>query len=92
VHGLGGLAGAILTGVFASKALGGTGGPSPDTFAMAAQVWVQVKSVLLTVVWSGTAAFIAYKAADLMVGLRVSEEDEREGLDITSHGEMAYTR
>lgn len=92
VHGLGGIAGAVLTGVFASKALGGTGGPTPDTFAMAAQVWVQVKSVLLTVVWSGMAAFIAYKAADLMVGLRVSEEDEREGLDITSHGEMAYTR
>lgn len=53
---------------------------------------MQVKSVLLTVVWSGMAAFIAYKAADLLVGLRVSEEDEREGLDITSHGEMAYTR
>lgn len=92
VHGLGGIAGAILTGIFASQGLGGTGGLTPDSFSMAAQIWVQVKSVLVTVAWSGTAAFIAYKAADLVVGLRVSEEDEREGLDITSHGEMAYTR
>ena len=92
VHGVGGILGAILTGVFASQSLGGTGGLTPDTFAMGAQVWVQVKSVLFTIVWSGVVAFIAYKIAALVVGLRVSEEAEREGLDITSHGESAYQR
>ncbi|SEA62044.1 MULTISPECIES: ammonium transporter [Acidovorax] len=92
VHGVGGILGAILTGVFASQNLGGTGGLAPDTFAMGAQVWIQTKSVLLTIVWSGVVSFIAYKIADLLVGLRVSEEAEREGLDITSHGETAYNR
>jgi Amt family ammonium transporter len=92
VHGVGGILGAILTGVFASQSLGGTGGLTPDTFSMGAQVWIQVKSVLFTIVWSGVVAFIAYKIADLLVGLRVSEEAEREGLDITSHGETAYNR
>ncbi|MFN3439308.1 MAG: ammonium transporter [Acidovorax sp.] len=92
VHGMGGIVGAILTGVFAAQSLGGTGGLAPDTFAMGAQVWIQVKSVLFTIVWSGVVAFIAFKIADLLVGLRVSEEAEREGLDITSHGETAYNR
>ena len=92
VHGVGGIVGAILTGVFAAQGLGGTGGLTPDTFSMGAQVWVQVKSVLFTIVWSGVVSFIAYKVVDLLVGLRVSEEAEREGLDITSHGETAYHR
>ncbi|OEZ28552.1 ammonium transporter [Variovorax boronicumulans] len=92
VHGVGGILGAILTGVFAAKGLGGTGGLTPDTFSMGAQVWIQVKSVLFTIVWSGVVAFIAYKIADLTLGLRVSEEEEREGLDISSHGETAYNR
>ena len=92
VHGLGGIIGAILTGVFAAQSLGGTGGASPDTFAMGAQVWIQVKSVLFTIVWSAVVSFIAYKVVDLLVGLRVSEEQEREGLDISSHGETAYNR
>ncbi|RAR86525.1 ammonium transporter [Acidovorax sp. NCPPB 2350] len=92
VHGVGGIIGAILTGVFASQGLGGTGGLTPDTFSMGAQVWIQIKSVGVTLVWSGVVAFIAYKIADLLVGLRVSEEAEREGLDITSHGETAYNR
>ena len=92
VHGVGGIIGAILTGVFAAQSLGGTGGASPDTFAMGAQVWIQVKSVLFTIVWSGVVSFIAYKVVDLLVGLRVSEEQEREGLDISSHGETAYNR
>ena len=92
VHGLGGIIGAILTGVFAAQSLGGTGGASPDTFAMGAQVWIQVKGVLFTIVWSGVVSFIAYKVVDLLVGLRVSEEQEREGLDISSHGETAYNR
>ena len=92
VHGVGGIVGALLTGVFASQSLGGTGGFTPDTFAMGAQVWIQVKSVLMTVVWSGVVSVIAYKAADVLVGLRVPQDDERQGLDITSHGETAYTR
>ncbi|MFT3779058.1 MAG: ammonium transporter [Ottowia sp.] len=89
VHGVGGIIGAILTGVFAAPGLGGVQGAD---FAMGHQVWVQVKSVLFTIVWSGVVAFVAYKIADLVLGLRVSEEDEREGLDITSHGETAYNR
>ena len=87
VHGIGGIVGAILTGVFAAPALGGT---QAADFAMGHQVWVQIKSVLLTVVWSGVVAFAAYKITDLIVGLRVPEDEEREGLDITSHGETAY--
>ena len=92
VHGLGGILGAILTGVFAAQSLGGTGGLTPDSFSMGAQVWIQTKSVLFTVVWSGVVAFIAYKIVDLLIGLRVSEEEERQGLDISSHGETAYNR
>jgi Amt family ammonium transporter len=89
VHGLGGIIGAILTGVLAAPSFGGTQGVD---YVMGHQVFVQIKSVLLTIVWSGVVAFIAYKIADLIFGLRVSEEDEREGLDITSHGETAYNR
>ena len=92
VHGVGGIVGAILTGVFASQSLGGTGGLTPDTFSMGAQVWIQVKSVLFTLAWSGVVSFVLYKIVDLLVGLRVSEEAEREGLDISSHGETAYSR
>ena len=92
VHGVGGIVGAILTGVFAAQSLGGTGGLTPDTFAMGAQVWIQIKSVIFTIVWSGVVSFIAYKLVDLTIGLRVSEEDERQGLDISSHGETAYNR
>ena len=92
VHGVGGILGAILTGVFAAQSLGGTGGLTPDTFSMGAQVWIQIKSVLFTIVWSGVVSFIAYKIVDLLIGLRVSEEEERQGLDISSHGETAYNR
>ena len=92
VHGVGGIVGAILTGVFAAPGLGGTGGLTPDTFSMGAQVWVQVKSVLFTILWSGVVSVVAYKIADLLVGLRVPEEDERQGLDISAHGERAYHR
>ena len=92
VHGVGGIIGAILTGVFASQGLGGTGGLAPDTFAMGPQVWIQVKSVLVTVVWSGVVSYLAYKIVDLLLGLRVTEEQERQGLDISSHGETAYNR
>ena len=87
VHGVGGIVGAILTGVFAAPGLGGT---QPAEYVMAAQLWVQVKGVLITIVWSGIVSFVAYKVVDMLVGLRVSEDEEREGLDISSHGESAY--
>ena len=89
VHGVGGILGAILTGVFCAAGLGGV---EPDGYNMASQVWVQFKSVIITIVWCGVVSFVCYKIADLVVGLRVSEDAEREGLDITSHGESAYNR
>jgi Amt family ammonium transporter len=96
VHGLGGILGAILTGVFAAPSLGGTGvwdyvsnAVTPD-YSIGAQVWIQFQAVLTTVIWSGVVAFIAFKLVDMIVGLRVTEEEEREGLDISSHGETAY--
>jgi Amt family ammonium transporter len=96
VHGVGGMLGALLTGVFAAPSLGGTGiydyvanKVAPD-YSIAGQVWIQFQGVLTTVVWSGVVAFVAYKLVDLVIGLRVPEEEEREGLDISSHGESAY--
>jgi Amt family ammonium transporter len=98
VHGVGGILGALLTGVFAAPSLGGTGvydyvanAVNPE-YSIAAQVWIQSQAVLTTVVWSAVVSFIAYKVVDLLLGLRVSEEDERMGLDISSHGETAYNR
>ena len=99
IHGVGGIVGALLTGVFNSPNLGGPSAVgdwvtvamvAPDAYSIAGQVWIQAKAVLLTVVWSGVVSIIAFKIVDLVVGLRVSEEAEREGLDITSHGETAY--
>ena len=97
VHGIGGILGALLTGVFNTQSLGGPGlvtdwvtatvGSNP----IGAQLWIQAKGVGLTIVWSAVAAFIAFKVADLLIGLRVPEETEREGLDLTEHGERAYT-
>ena len=101
VHGVCGILGALLTGVFNSPALGGPGfvadwvtatGIAAADYSIAAQVLVQAKAVGVTVVWSGIVSFISYKIVDMTIGLRVSEEDEREGLDITSHGETAYNR
>ncbi len=89
VHGVGGIVGAILTGVVVSPALGGTGTGSGE-YVMLAQVWIQFKSVVVTVIWSGIVSFIAYKLIDKTIGLRVSEEAERTGLDNTTHGESAY--
>ncbi|HVZ42737.1 MAG TPA: ammonium transporter, partial [Ramlibacter sp.] len=98
VHAVGGTLGALLTGVFCSPALGGTGvfdyvanKVSPD-YSIGGQVWIQFQGVLTTYIWSGVVAFIAYKIADVVIGLRVAEEEEREGLDISSHGETAYSR
>lgn len=88
VHGVGGIVGAILTGIVVSPALGGTG--IQGDFSMAIQVWVQLKSVFVTIVWSAVVSMIAYKLVDMIIGLRVPEEEERAGLDITTHGETAY--
>jgi Amt family ammonium transporter len=98
VHGVGGIVGALLTGVFNTQDLGGPGlvtdwvtatvGSNP----IGAQVWIQFKGVATTILWSGVVSFIAYKIVDLVIGLRVTEEEEREGLDISSHGETAYSK
>jgi len=87
VHGIGGILGALLTGVFTAPSLGGTGKPD---FSIASQVAIQAEGVIITIVVSAVVALVAYKVVDLVVGLRVTEEEEREGLDITSHGEKAY--
>lgn len=87
VHGVGGILGAILTAVFAAGSLGGVKG---DDYVMATQLGIQIKGVLITIVLSAVVAAIAYKIADILVGLRVVEEDEQQGLDLTSHGERAY--
>jgi Amt family ammonium transporter len=96
VHAIGGILGALLTGVFASPSLGGPGfvtdwvtGATGFT-SIGEQLWVQAKAVGVTVVWSGVVALVAFKLVDLTIGLRVPEEEEREGLDTTAHGEAAY--
>jgi len=96
VHAVGGILGALLTGVFNSPDLGGPGSVQ-DWVTMKsgypgimAQLWIQAKAVGLVFVWTAVVAFISFKIADLLVGLRVTEEEEREGLDINSHGETAY--
>ncbi|HFZ9214254.1 TPA: ammonium transporter AmtB [Salmonella enterica subsp. diarizonae serovar 61:r:-] len=88
VHGVCGIVGCILTGVFAASSLGGVG--FVDGVTMGHQVMVQLESIAITVAWSGVVAFVGYKLADILVGLRVPEEQEREGLDVNSHGENAY--
>lgn len=90
VHGVCGIVGCILTGVFTSASLGGTG--YAEGVTMAHQVWVQLFSVIVCLVWSGVVAFVAFKVADMIVGLRVPEDQEREGLDVNSHGESAYNQ
>ena len=96
VHAVGGILGALLTGVFNSPDLGGPGFVTDWVTAktgfssISEQLWVQAKAVGLTILWSGTVAAIAYKLVDLTIGLRVTEEDEREGLDTAAHGEAAY--
>ena len=98
VHGVGGIVGALLTGVFAAPSLGGTGvydyvaNAVNPSYSIGGQVWIQTQAVLTTIVWSGVVSVIAFKLVDIVLGLRVSEEEEREGLDISSHGETAYGR
>jgi len=95
IHGVGGIVGALLTGVFANPALGGVGvydyvANAVVPFDTVAQVTSQAWGVGVAILWSGLVALIAFKLVDLLVGLRVSAEDEREGLDTTAHGESAY--
>jgi Amt family ammonium transporter len=98
VHGVGGILGALLTGVFASPKLGGTGtcdyvaNTCGGWTSIGAQVWVQAQGVIYTVIISGIVALVAFKIVDMVIGLRVTEEEEREGLDISSHGETAYNK
>jgi Amt family ammonium transporter len=96
VHAVGGILGALLTGVFNSPALGGPGffnnwfEMKPGFESVMGQLWIQAKAVGVVFIWTAIVAFISFKIADLLVGLRVTEEEEREGLDINSHGETAY--
>jgi len=96
VHGVGGILGAILTGVFAAPSLGGQGvfdyvaNKASADYSIASQVIVQATGVGTTIIWSAVVSVIAYKLVDIVIGLRVPEEEEREGLDITTHGESAY--
>jgi Amt family ammonium transporter len=96
VHAVGGILGALLTGVFNAPDLGGPGfynnwfEMKPGFESIAGQVWIQAKAVGVTIVWTGVVAWVSFLVANLLVGLRVSEEEEREGLDVNSHGETAY--
>ena len=101
VHGVCGILGALLTGVFNSPSMGGPGYVADwvtasmvtaADYSIASQVWIQAKAVLITLVWSGVVSVVAFKIIDMTIGLRVTEEQEREGLDISSHGETAYNR
>jgi Amt family ammonium transporter len=99
IHCVGGIIGAIATGVLVAPALGGVGltdymakpgSASPGDYVMATQVLIQVKAVLYTLLWSGVGSAILYKVVDLIVGLRAPSDAEREGLDVAEHGERAY--
>jgi Amt family ammonium transporter len=96
VHAVGGILGALLTGIFVSPALGGPSVPSDwvtgktEFPGYMAQLWIQAKAVGITIIWSGVVAYVSYKIVDMTVGLRVPEDEEREGLDISSHGESDY--
>jgi ammonium transporter, Amt family len=88
IHGVGGILGAILTGVLASTSFGGVG--YAEGVSMGSQLWTQIVAVAITIVWGAVVSAILYKIVDAIVGLRPSAEDESQGLDVTSHGEVAY--
>jgi Amt family ammonium transporter len=95
VHCVGGIIGALLTAVFCSPSLGGTGvydyvANAVGEYSMAGQFKAQLWGVVVSLLWSGIVAALAFKIVDLVIGLRVTEEQEREGLDTASHGERAY--
>jgi Amt family ammonium transporter len=87
IHGIGGIVGALGTGIFTAPWLGGTGG---EDFSIAAQLWTQFVAVLVTIIWCGVISAILYKLVDMLIGLRPTPEEENTGLDLTSHGEVAY--
>jgi Amt family ammonium transporter len=80
-----------LTGVFTAPSLGGTGGAAPADFSIFNQTIIQAEGVIITIIWCAVVSVIAYKVVDMVIGLRVPEDQEREGLDVTSHGETAYS-
>lgn len=88
VHGIGGIVGALLTGVFVSEGLGGVG--LSEGMTIGTQVWAQLLSIIVTIVWSGVLSFIILKIVDATVGLRVEEDEERQGLDLSQHNERGY--
>ena len=99
VHCIGGILGALATGILVAPSLGGVGlvdytvnpgSAAPGAYSMGGQLWIQIKAVVVTLLWSGIGSAILYKLVDLTIGLRVTPEEEREGLDITDHGERAY--
>ena len=99
IHCVGGIIGALATGILVNPALGGAGIPDYITkpgelvvadYVFTAAVWAQVKAVLLTLTWSGVGSAILYWVVDMVVGLRVTHDEEREGLDLADHGERAY--
>jgi Amt family ammonium transporter len=99
IHCVGGILGALATGILVNPALGGAGIPDYITkpgelavadYDFATAVWAQAKAVLMTLAWSGIGSAILYKVVDLTVGLRVTPDEEREGLDLADHGERAY--
>ena len=89
VHGIGGIVGAMLTGVFSAASLGGIKG---GDYSIPGQLFIQAEGVVITMLVSGVVAFVAFKIVDMTIGLRVTEDQEREGLDISSHGETAYSK
>ena len=88
VHGIGGIVGAMLTGVFVAKSMGGQG--LADGMTMGSQIWTQFIGVAFTVIYCGVLSFIILKIVDALIGLRVTEEDEDRGLDISLHNEQGY--
>jgi Amt family ammonium transporter len=87
IHGIGGIIGAVGTGIFTAPGLGGIGA---EDYSLIGQTMIQIQAVLVTVVWCGVLSFILFKVVDGLIGLRVPEENERQGLDQTTHGESAY--
>lgn len=87
VHGIGGITGALLTGLCAAAFMGGAG---INAESVGAQIWAQTKSIVVTIIWSGVVSFVALKGIDIFIGIRAKEEDEVRGLDQTHHGESGY--
>jgi Amt family ammonium transporter len=87
VHGIGGMVGATLTGLCAAKFMGGAG---IEAASVGAQIWAQLKSIIVTIIWSGTVSFVSLKIIDMVIGIRASEEDEVQGLDLSEHEEAGY--